>query len=347
MIHSELEHSEARALELLWTTLFSSDGRAALCGNCNTERLFHRVSGRRAYACDHCGAHVYPAAATPFAGSPTPLATWLSATATILAAPAAITPRHLGDTLGLSYKTAWRMRKRIDTELLAGGEGATILRSLAAAWGQAAPQPPTDPTVDLDSPEDRISAAACRVMAVRGLPATRIADIAREAGISSAAVHYYFRSKDDVLQAAFRWAGEQLNTRLQRLRGEDVDPMEHVRRLLELSVPSDQVLHDEYLLWLEVWVRAKSHPYFLDDCMTMSRRWREAILDVLGKGIAGGAFHPIAPLEDICEWYIAMAGYLAYRSALGYVELPPERAKSILAGFLAGQLSIPASTLAG
>ncbi len=43
------------------------------------ERKHHRVSGRTAYACDHCGNHIYPLAGTIFAKSTTSLRLWFYA----------------------------------------------------------------------------------------------------------------------------------------------------------------------------------------------------------------------------------------------------------------------------
>ena len=83
--------------------------------------------------------------------------------------------------------------------------------------------PFAEPLVDVLSPEERIRAAACRVLAERGLSSTRVADIAREAGVSSAAIHYYFKSKDEVLLAALLWTGEQLHAGLRRLTEEPAD----------------------------------------------------------------------------------------------------------------------------
>src|ERR671933_26728 len=52
---------------------------------------------------------------------------------------------------------------------------------------------------------EQILAAACRAILERGFPATRIADIARAAGVSTGTVHYYFATKDEVLVAALKW----------------------------------------------------------------------------------------------------------------------------------------------
>ena len=64
-----------------------------------------------------------------------------------------------------------------------------------------------------------ILAAACRAIARQGAEATRIADIAAEAGTSTGTVHYYFETKDDVLLAALKWANEQPYGRMDELLG--------------------------------------------------------------------------------------------------------------------------------
>src|SRR5262249_11264633 len=119
--------ADENGLELVWRTLHAPDGRTAFCRKCGTGRPFHRVSARSAYACDRCGAHIYPASSTPFAGSPVPLATWLDALVAVCETPERQRPRRLAESLGLSYKKAWRMTRRIDEALQAGGDTEALL----------------------------------------------------------------------------------------------------------------------------------------------------------------------------------------------------------------------------
>ncbi|MFB4283902.1 TetR family transcriptional regulator [Nonomuraea sp. MTCD27] len=335
---------EEAALALLWTVVHAPDGGTPFCRKCGTHRTFHRISRRRAYACDSCGAHVYPASTTPFAGSPVPLAAWLDAVVIVLESPGKARPNRVARALGVDYRRAWRMTRRIEETVQAGGDGAELLRRLAGRWKDQG-HTRLDRAPDPGSPEDRIRIAACRIMAQRGIEATRIADIAREAGVSDASIHYYFRSKDEALLAAFRWAGDQLHATLQRLRDDNVSTLEHVRHLLELSIPSDQGTFEEYLLWLEVWGRVRRHPAFLDECVRMSRRWADAVLGVFGAGVEDGTFTPVAPLSEVCERYVAISESLALRNTLGYSDMSEGTARRVLARFTAEQLGIPVGQL--
>ncbi|MFF0776638.1 TetR family transcriptional regulator [Nonomuraea wenchangensis] len=335
---------EEAALALLWSALHAPEGRTPYCRRCAADRSFHRVSRRRAYACDSCGAHVYPASTTPFAGSPVPLAAWLDAVVLVLDSPGKARPNRVAGALGVDYRRAWRMTRRIDEVLQAGGDDAGLLRRLAGRWKeQALTRPGLTP--DPGSPEDRIRVAACRLMAQHGIEATRIADIAREAGVSNASIHYYFRSKDEALLAAFRWAGDQLHVTLQRLLDENVSAIGQLRHLLELSIPGDQGTFEEYLLWLEMWARVRRHPAFLDECVRMSRRWADAVMGVFAAGVADGTFTPVAPLTEVCERYVAIAESLAVRNTLGYSDMSAETARGLLARFTAEQLGVPADLL--
>ncbi|MEZ7126147.1 TetR family transcriptional regulator [Nonomuraea sp. AD125B] len=335
---------EEAALALLWSAVHAPEGRTPYCRRCAADRSFHRVSRRRAYACDSCGAHVYPASTTPFAGSPVPLAAWLDAVVLMLDSPGKARPNRVAGALGVDYRRAWRMTRRIDEVLQAGGDDADLLRRLAGRWKE---QDRTRPgrTPDPGSPEDRIRVAACRLMAERGIEATRIADIAREAGVANASIHYYFRSKDEALLAAFRWAGDQLHVTLQRLLDENVGTIGQLRHLLELSIPGDQGAFEEYLLWLEMWARVRRHPAFLDECVRMSRRWADAVMGVFVAGVADGTFTPVAPLGEVCERYVAISESLAVRNTLGYSGMSAETARGLLARFTAEQLGVPADLL--
>src|SRR6185437_16884229 len=51
----------------------------ALCAACKTHRKHHRVGNRTAYACDHCGHHMYPLKGTIFEKSSTSLRLWFYA----------------------------------------------------------------------------------------------------------------------------------------------------------------------------------------------------------------------------------------------------------------------------
>lgn len=49
------------------------------CDACTRTAKFHRVRGRRAFACSRCGTHLYPCVGTIFDRTRTPLSVWFAA----------------------------------------------------------------------------------------------------------------------------------------------------------------------------------------------------------------------------------------------------------------------------
>jgi transposase-like protein len=90
------------------------DGRT-LCAKCGVERKHYRVTGRTAYACDHCGNHIYPMAGTIFEKSTTSLRTWFHAMYLMGSTRCGVSAKQIQRQTGVTYKTAWRMFKQIRT----------------------------------------------------------------------------------------------------------------------------------------------------------------------------------------------------------------------------------------
>jgi len=62
--------------------------------------------------------------------------------------------------------------------------------------------------------EERILEAAKKVFHARGFEGTRMQEIADEAGVNKALLHYYYRNKESLFQAVFEDAFSKLLTRL-------------------------------------------------------------------------------------------------------------------------------------
>jgi transposase-like protein len=88
-------------------------GGMAHCQKCNEDRKHYRVTGRTAYACDHCGNHIYPLAGTIFEKSTTPLRIWFQAMYLMGSTRCGISAKQIQRETGVTYKTAWRMFRQI------------------------------------------------------------------------------------------------------------------------------------------------------------------------------------------------------------------------------------------
>lgn len=79
------------------------------CGKCGKQAKFYRVKARRSYACEWCGAQVYPTAGTPFDRTRTSLRDWFFVMFQFCASRNGVAAKEVERQLGVTYKTAWRM----------------------------------------------------------------------------------------------------------------------------------------------------------------------------------------------------------------------------------------------
>jgi AcrR family transcriptional regulator len=190
---------------------------------------------------------------------------------------------------------------------------------------------------------EAILEAAGRAIVERGFPATRIADVAQLAGTSTGTVHYYFETRDEVLMAALKWAGERLFARIEA--GPATSARERLAHLLAVSVPAHGQARDEYVLWIELWLRVLHAPELLPECEALSERWRGYFHAVVRDGVAAGEFTPVAPPDEVADRLIALVDGLGFETALGYRWTSPERMHARVIAFAAEQLGVPRAEL--
>ena len=95
------------------------------CGVVNAS--FHKIASRRCYSCAQCGHHVYPCAGTIFQDSRTPLQVWFYAIYLFVTTRHGVSGKELQRTLGVTYKTAWRMGQQI-RDLMTKADGFEMLQ---------------------------------------------------------------------------------------------------------------------------------------------------------------------------------------------------------------------------
>lgn len=84
-------------------------GTNIVCPSCAKRTTFHPMAKRRAFACQDCGYHIYPAAGTIFHKSRTNLTKWFFAMYLMTSTRHGVAAKELERQLGVTYKCAWRM----------------------------------------------------------------------------------------------------------------------------------------------------------------------------------------------------------------------------------------------
>jgi ribosomal protein L37AE/L43A len=123
--------TEDACLEHLMRTRY---GQRHVCAKCEREARYYRVKARRSYECEHCGYQVYPTAGTPFEKTRTSLRDWFHVMFLFTASRNGVSAKEVQRTIGVTYKTAWRMCRLIreymgyvdGDDALGGPDGATV-----------------------------------------------------------------------------------------------------------------------------------------------------------------------------------------------------------------------------
>ena len=97
--------------------------------------------------------------------------------------------------------------------------------------GNRAPRTPPAPDQETEA---RILAAAQAVFMRRGTAGARMQEIAREAGVNQALLHYYFRSKERLSAAVFQQFASRLFPALIGVLSSDATLEDKIRRILAL-----------------------------------------------------------------------------------------------------------------
>ncbi|MFI2205639.1 TetR/AcrR family transcriptional regulator [Streptomyces sp. NPDC020192] len=94
--------------------------------------------------------------------------------------------------------------------------------------------------VQASQKRQRLTAAAARVLHEQGVERTTLADIAREAEVPVGNVYYYFKTKDELVQAALSEHSAHLDELTGRLE-ELADPRDRLKALVEAWVDQRDV----------------------------------------------------------------------------------------------------------
>jgi len=350
-----------RCLHWLWRVLYSADGRQAICPRCGERRTFHRVRTRLSYSCDRCGWHVHPTARTLFHRSHLPLSLWFTVVAVVVSARENVTARSLSRESTLSLRSAARMLAAVSTTLaLEGGRADSsnaalsrelqrellllISESAASRWTTipahvrvpllARPQPeslhPSGPDPATIDPRERILEAACRAVVKRGMGATRVADIAREAGVSPAVVHYHFTTKDAVLMEAARWVERETIAERDAIVHADSPATIKLGEFLEQQRLRHDLSRQEIILYIGLWGRAMRSPDYRAASTRSRHKWRAYFARMLRQGLDEHAFHLRSSLDDTVERLTAFLDGITIQVLVGHPWLDEERAAQLI-----------------
>lgn len=187
---------------------------------------------------------------------------------------------------------------------------------------------------------ERILAAAVERIASDGIDELRIARVAMDAGVSTSLVHYHFETREALLAEALEYSYELAgDVRLGEGEGEFADHAERLAAMVDQFLPYPGLLERDWILWVELWLRAVRHPELRPTAARLYARMREWLAAAIAAGIEAGQFREVEP-ERLADRLMALADGYGVRVLIGDLEMEWAR-REILAD-LARELGLPA-----
>jgi AcrR family transcriptional regulator len=190
------------------------------------------------------------------------------------------------------------------------------------------------------SARDRILAAAVRRIAREGIDDVRIAKIAMDARVSTSLVHYHFATREALLAEALEYSYAEAGD--VRTSAEELPTSSHLDRLrsmIDQCLPTTPALEEDWVLWVELWLRAVRHPDLRPVAEKLYGRMRDWFAAEIAAGVHDGEFSPCYP-DEVADRLLALIDGFGIRTLLGDSSVPLPRARQTIAAALARELGI-------
>jgi AcrR family transcriptional regulator len=194
------------------------------------------------------------------------------------------------------------------------------------------------------SARERILAAAVERIASDGIDDVRIARIAMDAGVSTALVHYHFETREallgEALEYSFEHAGDVRMGEEEELAEDAETHAERIASMVEQCLPSSPSRERDWVLWVELWLRAVRHPELRPTAAKLYARMHDWFVEA----IESGDFAP-CDAHRVADRTLALLDGLGLRALLGDPEMPIERAREEVWDALARELGVASPAL--
>jgi AcrR family transcriptional regulator len=174
---------------------------------------------------------------------------------------------------------------------------------------------------------ERILAAAVEQIANDGIDGVRIARIAMKAGVSTSLVHYHFETREALLEQALEYSYELAGDVRLGPEGDAVE-LGSVRRLaamIDQFLPYPGILERDWILWVELWLRAVRHSEMRPTAARLYARMRDWFSEAIATGIERGEFPPDAEPDRIADRIVALSDGYGVRVLFGDLEVEHAR----------------------
>jgi TetR/AcrR family transcriptional regulator len=144
--------------------------------------------------------------------------------------------------------------------------------------------------------EEKILSAAKKVFTTKGMAGARMQDIADEAGINKAMLHYYFKDKDKLFEVIFLQEAQKFFPRINMIFESEAPLFEKITLFVDEYI--DEMVESPYLPWFVLNELNRDAEQFLKTIWTMAHRPRpDKLLAQIEREVKKGSIKKINPLH--------------------------------------------------
>jgi AcrR family transcriptional regulator len=193
---------------------------------------------------------------------------------------------------------------------------------------------------------ERILRAATELIASDGIDEVRIARVANRAGASTALVHHYFSTREELLEQALIHSFEQAgDERFQRASDTEESATEALARGIGECLPLPGPQEREWVLWVELWLRAVREPALRPVAARLYDRYRQWMAGLIRAGVKSGEFRSDADPEALADVAMALLDGAGVRALLRDPAMEVDAAQKLVAERLAAELGLEPGAL--
>jgi AcrR family transcriptional regulator len=193
---------------------------------------------------------------------------------------------------------------------------------------------------------ERILEAACDLIASDGIDDVRIARVATKAGASTALVHHYFSTREELLEQAlvhsFDTAGA--GRFAEEAEGES-SASRALARAIASSLPYPGEQERDWTLWVELWLRAVRGPQLRPLAVDLYGRYREWFATFIAAGLKSGEFQSQRSAPELADLAVGLVDGLGIRALVRDPQMDIEQARRTIAEQLGAALGVDAGAL--
>ena len=187
---------------------------------------------------------------------------------------------------------------------------------------------------------DQILEAAVKRIAQEGTDGVRVARVADEASVSTALVHYHFETRDLLLAEALEYSYEHAaQMRVGEALGEDATAAQRLVEMIDICLPTSDALHDDFVLWVELWLRAAREPDLRDFGARLYAKLHDWFSDELRAGVQSGEFAKVDP-DLLADRLLALIDGFGIRTLIGDPAISLDDARDQIWAAIAPELGL-------